>query len=384
MFSLKQFIKSKIKNQVISYIQQNKEEILKDFYYNVVIDSEKRTLSEISINKSQKENELFQRLEFLEREHGRRQWEHVWYAYSRWWTEGASDELLKEFEYKERFFDFWEDGQPCYWLIYIACLINSGKVPKAIDIAKKYKKYYGITDVYKVMPAAALFRDILIVEDDLIKKSAEIYNILLQRQNDREIEHFILKAKDIAIVGNCRREIGKNKGEEIDRHDVVIRINGAVQGDELKTVEDYGEKCDMWARCGSADFLHRPKDIFEGELPKWLLYCDDYENAFVHTEAVLDMMYDDVKARKYCTCSIPSKNHFDLRERSQLINPTSGAYLIWYIYSILGDFKKVDFYGFSFMDKEIHDSDYEADTFVGYHYMDREMDFLYNLWEKNS
>ncbi|MCV3376282.1 glycosyltransferase family 29 protein [Campylobacter sp. IFREMER_LSEM_CL2151] len=63
------------------------------------------------------------------------------------------------------------------------------------------------------------------------------------RKNEVELRKY-LHQKRIAVVGNSPCELNKNRGEEIDSHDVVIRFNNF--SSNLKFHRDYGVKTNIW------------------------------------------------------------------------------------------------------------------------------------------
>ena len=68
-----------------------------------------------------------------------RQWEFFWRIYSEWWSWGATDTLLNEFGYIERFDVSWENELHDIWLIAVCCLLESGQEQHAIDLLRLSK-----------------------------------------------------------------------------------------------------------------------------------------------------------------------------------------------------------------------------------------------------
>lgn len=94
-------------------------------------------------------------------------------------------------------------------------------------------------------------------------------------------------------------------------------------------------------------------------------------------------MYRDVTDKAYTATMIPSESHKHLREAANLLNPTSGAYMIYYLYEILGSFDKVDFYGFSFADNTFSETDCHATELLNWHEMTTEVPFMKKLINKS-
>ena len=54
----------------------------------------------------------------------------------------------------------------------------------------------------------------------------------------------LIKDRNVAIVGNASAIIGSRQGEEIDSHDIVIRINKGVPTED--NYVDIGKKTHVW------------------------------------------------------------------------------------------------------------------------------------------
>lgn len=63
-----------------------------------------------------------------------------------------------------------------------------------------------------------------------------------------------LQSASIIVVGNSPCEIGKNKGELIDQHDIVIRFNNFHLGLDEHSA-DYGKKTSVWLHSGAPDVV---------------------------------------------------------------------------------------------------------------------------------
>lgn len=211
--------------------------------------------------------------------------------------------------------------------------------------------------------------------DDELIKSANVYDKLMSYHSRHALEEFV-SGKTVAIVGNGPSELGKGLGDEIDSHDVVIRINNhTVKGFE----RDYGTRTDMWAK-HTTDYLKHERT--EPGI-KFILYAANWMRdrlVYGYREAIENDLTDCIV--DYC----------DAKDRQPLteglgIHPTTGALLIEMLRKT--EMKSLDVYGFSFLESK------PADTYTHYmndmsleklkkevaaHKMDVEMAYLKTLF----
>ena len=208
--------------------------------------------------------------------------------------------------------------------------------------------------------------------NEKIDQAACIYDHLTKAREQRVIEK-ILEGKSVAVVGNGPSELGKSKGREIDSHDIVIRFNNyAVDGYE----NDYGTKTNIWVRGGSPQVEDRSKYI------KYLaiLWEPDYEHFSICFNN-LDILYRDVQNGVICS-NFDYKTHLALRNAIGMhFSPTTGLLCIHWLLSL--NLKKLDFYGFSFLDEfspsRVHyyeEDDELTKKFMQPHSLDRESEYL--------
>ena len=108
----------------------------------------------------------------------------------------------------------------------------------------------------------------ILVEDAQIYQFDELVGIssikpyyqFFERANKNAISFLeFLKDKSIAVVGNSPCELNKNKGNQIDQHDVVIRFNNFEINEQ--TIVDYGSKASVWMCTPTLESIKLREDI---------------------------------------------------------------------------------------------------------------------------
>lgn len=223
-----------------------------------------------------------------------------------------------------------------FWLVYISSLISL-RDERALTILNKYIKAIGLYDVHYYLLVAKLAHDNGHINDNITKAS-----VIIKRIEEAEQENSfsqLIKGKTIAIVGNGPCELGRGKGQEIDAHDIIIRFNCAVtDGYE----NDYGSKMDIWSRGGGM-----PYDRFEHDKHLGMFW------GFLFNRGALDLFFDDLYENITLYPDqiffMPSHISKGFIEEENIVHPTSGFVMGYYILK-LAVAKKVDLYGFSFLD----------------------------------
>lgn len=270
----------------------------------------------------------------------------------------------------------WKKSNNKLWLIYLAMLIENDKNESDIEnIAKKYLYFYKLKEVDKFISVSYWFHKHNFTNPK-IEISAKIYEKILKSKQDAAFYNLI-KDKKIAIVGNGPCELGKNQGEEIDSHDVVIRFNEFhTKGYE----KDYGTKCDVWANYfGNTDFLKYT------EQPDCKLYLWTNDSFFFNKPVFMENAYSYID-KTWDICSNMRK--YAWNELGCCYDPTSGFIVIMQIYKLLGNFDNVDFYGFKFLEDENTESKHYFQTefkndYAG-HNFDNEAEFLKDFISKHK
>ena len=269
-----------------------------------------------------------------------------------WRNYGATTELIQRLSYYSNSKTGWDILWNRCFLIYLSCLIELNKTNDAINILNKYMSKYSEKEFENYM----LVADFALKEgicNSKIEQTSNIYKKALQNKIEFPLEKLIID-KSIAIVGNGPSEIGKNKGCEIDAHDIVIRFNNF----HTKNYEnDYGKKTDVWVKCTSDDIKHHRSDINSNTQ---IIYETDFIHHELPDNYIEAMDYDIKHHRAYF---LGLDEHLDIRNKFYQ-NPSTGIVIFSYIYKILGNLKKVDLYGFSCLQEK-------ADSYASHYYNDR-------------
>lgn len=96
-------------------------------------------------------------------------------------------------------------------------------------------------------------------------------------------------------------------------------------------------------------------------------------------------MYDYMKGYPNKLLYINNKYYDSLKKQASVHHPTSGCIIIWMLYQILGSFKNIDIYGFSFLTNDKTDNGHYFDDikFSG-HNIDFERDFYLIYFKRSS
>ncbi len=243
-------------------------------------------------------------------------------------------ELSKSFECCQ---NVWEEHFKKTWIVYIHCLVDSGHVGKALEVAREYERHFSLDGLESRLPVAHFLH-----QQGITNKYIEIaYNICatIQKNIQGNIFAKMLAGKRVAIVGNGPFELGKGKGKEIDGYDIVFRFGYLREGFS----EDYGSKTTF---CVKQDFEH---DEITNPV------CCAPENLFLHHYLEWHSPHSLEFLSQYA--SIPGKNIFVLPldavsktiTASGHICPTAGAKIVDYVKMIHNSIKIYDIYGFSFI-----------------------------------
>ena len=152
-----------------------------------------------------------------------------------------------------------------------------------------------------------------------------------------------MKGKTVAVVGNSDFEIGKNSGEEIDSHDIVIRMNNYRTENYEK---DYGKKTDVWIH-GFGDKAVEDKTLNHEYL--YAAVAVNYNEIPVLTDDHLDIFYRNMIERKIPYSELDPVAYKEIGYIYKIF-PSTGFAVIYTLYKWGIDF---DVYGFSFLEKKL-------------------------------
>ena len=293
------------------------------------------------------------------------------------WTKWTVDGLNKGID---AYCENYKNSATSY-LIYSSVLLESGDLDKAKAILDEYlKKYNDIDYISKFLPLAN-FANSIGITNKKVEDSVFMFKTFKKYEEDRLFENFITNIT-IAIVGNGPSEIGKNKGEEIDDKDVVIRFNNfSVNGFE----KDYGSKTNIWVYCNANNVSLRPLDGVNRL--KMIVFEGDIYHTVIEDNVKVNLLY-------YMKNNIPvvflnKYSHDLIRNRSGIEFPSTGLILFYYIYNLFNSNKdKISLYGFSFLQEEVIEScphyfkDDNKEYTVGWHSYTSESSFFKDIYQE--
>lgn len=274
-----------------------------------------------------------------------------------WWYHGNNENLLALLQRDMISTYCWETYDTDYWLICLSVLIERGDFEKASELAELYVKYHGLNRVDNYLIVSEFFYT-KGLKNKSIEKAKIVFDSLVSNANSKVIENYF-RGKSVAIVGNGPSELGKEKGIEIDSHDVVIRFNN-FKTDEFTL--DYGKKTNIWIRGSGADDVNDRENIDIFDLVIWEA---DYNHFAIYYDH-LDILYRDILKAPGKICNFDFDTHYELRKESKIDFPSTGLVAIWSAVKSAG-VNNVNIYGFSALESE---SDY-----INTHYFnDRSLD----------
>jgi glycosyltransferase involved in cell wall biosynthesis len=255
-----------------------------------------------------------------------------------WRMEGASSQVLEHLSFYEKSFWCWDTIDHRLWLIYICCLLEKGEREHAVFLLHRYISKFNEKDIERFLPAANLAYE-LGIKNKNIHKAYTVFQALEKEDIKSKVSE-IIKGKTVAVVGNGPFELNTGNGKEIDSHDIVIRFNNYPT---IGYQKDYGSKTDIWVRGGSLSVKDRPNiDQF-----KLVIWEPDFWHISVQYNH-LDILYRDVIKCKEKITYLSNKPQWNIFEKTQNANPTTGFFILWLLKEIRGNFKNIDVYGMSF------------------------------------
>ena len=231
-----------------------------------------------------------------------------------------------------------------YLLIYASLLTETDENSEIKRILDKYLRLkQDVNNIARFLPLSYWVKNNMSeILTEKIEKSAKIFEALDKAHKENSFINYI-KDKTIAIVGNGPQEVGKNKAEEIDSHDIVIRFNMFKTGEYEK---DYGKKTSVWVVNNEAVSGR----VVPPAKPDFILYKGDINYTRILGNAVVNecpidtdckVDYMGLEQNKIAQKYFPNQNA-----------PTLGFLVALWIYDTFKTFENIDFYGFSFLEDE--------------------------------
>lgn len=262
---------------------------------------------------------------------------------SSWKRHGASKPLMDHLEFLSVCPESWEIEFKRTWMIYACCLLEHGKEKEAAAIIDKYLYLFDPNNISYYLPVANWCYDHGYRDIPYIEKANSIFTMLEEDRKNKTFENKIKNAKSIAVVVNSSSEVGRKTGEEIDNHDIVIRLNSYVnEGYE----EDYGKRTDIWVRgFNNQTIIRYPMHeyaygMFVNDIWHFNFPIHDFYTYSVNDDVSFGYFNFEMKQAIYDLMP-----HF-------YSHPTLGCQTLLILYHLLGSFDKVDCYAFSFLTPE--------------------------------
>ena len=302
------------------------------------------------------------------------------YILFNWYEKGATESLLTILNFLYR-----SNGNREWVLILICLLLEKGKKEEALQKLNTYIHMYGYFRISELLPVANLAHENGCTDQE-IQKSSKLF---IEFKKNKDAFKGLVTNKKVAIVGNSPCEKGKNKGQEIDAHDVVVRFNRI---DKISGLEkDYGSKTTIWVRN-----IEVQQNVYDNLLQDEKLSQNvdliclkiDYWHSFVNSNVILRNIQN---AKRYCACYL-------LEERniiSKLIGMDFHNSTVGFHFSLLTsqyvDMKDIDLYGFSFLEGERYEghiynvyNNEEMHANQAQHDVNFEMQFLKMFFSKKN
>jgi len=178
--------------------------------------------------------------------------------------------------------------------------------------------------------------------------------------NLKEIQEYC-KGKSIALVGNSSNILRKRRGQEIDEHDIVIRMNHSVNVIS-QHYKDIGKRTDIYD-CEVSP-THLVKTLIEKSNSKYVTRLIRWGDPKTNIKEKLIVNFaDKIFLGDPETHKNLKQNHFTYN-----VKPSTGAAIFNFLLQFT-EFKSIDLYGFDFFTSgsELRNS---MNEFQSYNYKD--------------
>ena len=158
---------------------------------------------------------------------------------------GHDDELLLQVcsRFENLGQNVWDSDCAWAWVCYLALLLRKGEEKSASKLLALYVAKHGLKKI-AAFPRLALFARDLGFRTPDIAASASLMELGRTSAEERVLERY-LAGKTVAVVGSSPLELGRGRGEEIDSHDIVVRVNILPQPEYLS---DFGQKTSIFVK----------------------------------------------------------------------------------------------------------------------------------------
>lgn len=143
-----------------------------------------------------------------------------------------------------------------------------------------------------------------------------------------------IKNKRVAIIGNAASLIGSGYGQEIEAHDVIVRINMAWPRETV--TKDIGFSTHIWVTGGGDATCPWTKEIQQKFKSQFTLGIQQHYSFNPELENLIPLPYSEIV--------------YPLRDKLMILggkSPSTGCITIEY-FKILDGFKELNIYGFDF------------------------------------
>lgn len=141
----------------------------------------------------------------------------------------------------------------------------------------------------------------------------------------------LIEAKSVAIVGNALSLFNCSYGQQIDSHDIVIRLNKAAMWyDRFDVPQSHGKRTDIWMFWSAHEYRPMITDLIKRNSNVVKVHCSTVMRHHGNVSMV-DLLY-------------PIKQHHQLCRAAKIDNPTTGLMAIDFCLS--ANPSTVSLYGF--------------------------------------
>ena len=227
------------------------------------------------------------------------------------------------------------------WMQVISLLLLLDDEKTAILFLEKFLLSHSSTRIRSYLAVADLANRNSVEGFEL---EASVFNQIEQNTNNHLLQK-ALKGKTVALIGNGPQERGKKQGEQIDSHDIVIRMNAYNLSDEY--CQDYGSKADVWYRTFGEpwDDKYKSKGNPKYSILGTSFYCFGYPEYLIRR-------YAEELDKGHVIQSIGTDEFRSVLSENQIMYPSGGFLMAAWLKSFLPSFSSKDCFGLALSAKE--------------------------------